>query len=171
MSVAKEYIAIGAVARAQGLKGEIQVLPLTDEPVQFEELTIVFLSMGGSRKAHHVEKVRAAKNRFILKLEGIDDRTASELLKGALIERPIEELAPLAEDEYFIFDLLGLTVKTNDGQNLGKLVDVLDLPANDVYVVSSGTKEILIPAIKDVILKIDFANKEMIINPMDGLLD
>lgn len=171
MSNATEYIAIGVIVGAHGIKGDVRIRILTDEPGQYDNLKSVYVNFNGDRHFRKIENARIATSRYILKLEGIDDRTSAERLKGALLERPLDDLAPLAENEFFIFDLIGLNVKTKEGAQIGTLTDVLELPANDVYVVSGEKQEFLIPAINEVIISIDLDSKEMIINPLDGLLD
>jgi 16S rRNA processing protein RimM len=171
VSNASEYIVIGAIVGAHGIKGDVRIRPLTDVPGQYDNLKSVYVNFNGDRRFRDIERSRTAHSQYILKFEGIDDRTSAERLKGALLERPLDDLAPLAEDEFFIFDLIGLSVKTKEGVHIGKLTDVMELPANDVYVVSGEKKEFLIPAIKDVIISIDLSKKEVIINPLDGLLD
>lgn len=166
-----DFISIGAVIKAHGISGEILIIPFTDELEQFNSIDKVFLNLNARRKIYAVKKVRLTDNKIILKLEGIDDRTTAQSLKGALIERKLADLRKLSDNEYFIFDLIGLEVKDVAGEYLGELTDVLTLPANDVYIIKSGEKELLIPAIKEVIKHIDLNRREMIINPIDGLLE
>lgn len=166
-----EFVSIGAVLKAHGTKGEIQVVPLTDEPQQFKTLDTIYLNLNGKRKICAVDKVQLTHNKIILKLKDIDDRTTAQELKAALIERKITDLRKLSDNEYFIFDLIGLKVKNLSGQFIGELIDVLTLPANDVYIINDGEKELLVPAIKDVIKKIDLDRREMFIDPIDGLID
>lgn len=166
-----QLISIGVVIKAHGIQGELDMIALTDDPEQFKVGTAVHLNLKGEYKRYKIEKVRSVPHKMILKLEGVDDRTTAQSLKGAYLEKERGELHELTEDEYFIFDLIGLTVKTLAGAYLGKLTDVWTLTANDVYIVHDGEKELLIPAIKDVIEKVDLDRKEMIIVPIDGLLE
>ena len=166
-----DFISIGVVVKARGIKGELVVTPLTDNLIQFNTLTSIYLSFMGERKNFIVEKAHSIQHKIFLKLENINDRTSAQKLKGALIERKRSDLRKLSKNEYFIFDLIGLKVKKLTGEFVGDLTKVLSLPANDVYVVNRGNHEFLIPAIKDVIKKIDLDKKEMIINPIDGLLE
>jgi 16S rRNA processing protein RimM len=167
----EEFIAIGVVVRAHGIKGEFQVFDYTDEPEQFDALTSVYLSLNDVRKLYEIETIRHTRDRIILKLKDIDDRTTASNHKGALIERKLSELRPLSDDEYYIHDLVGLRVETDEGVYLGVISNVLNLPANDVYVVLENGRETLIPAIKDCIRKVDIDNGVMIIHPLDGLLE
>jgi len=166
-----DFISIGVVVNAQGIKGEVKVYPLTDEPEQFDELEFLYLTNKGERNLYPVEFVRLNKNIIILKLTGINDRTTAENLKNFLIQRKISDLRPLAENEYYVFDLIGLKVITISGEKLGQIVDVLSNPANDIYVVSDEKKEYYVPAIKDVVKTIDLDAGVMMIDPIDGLFE
>jgi len=165
-----ELISIGVIVNAHGIKGELRVKPLAHEP----ELLVgskVYFKLRGEYQIHSVERARLRGNNLILKLNGINDRNSAEELKGVFIEKQQIELRPLDKDEYMVLDLIGLQVQTFNGQNIGKLINVLSLPANDVYVLTDGEREFLIPAIKDVVKKIDLQQRIMIIDPIEGLLD
>jgi len=166
-----EFISIGIVSKIHGIKGELSITPLTDEPEQFNTLKFLYLILARERKLFKVESIRSVRKKIFLKLSGIDDRTSAEALKGAVVETTISELRPLDENEYFIHDLIGLAVKTVTGDYIGVLKDVICLSANDVYLIEDGNKEILIPAIRQVITKVDLTRNEMIIDPIDGLLE
>lgn len=167
-----EFISIGIITKAFGIKGEMLVYPLTDNPEQLKQLKNVLLSDGEKeRQLFTVQRVKEKNNLFILKLDGIDDRNQAISFQKFLIEKRLEDSEELSPNEYYIFDLIGLKVITTDNQQLGELKDVLSLPANDVYVVQDGAKEILIPAIKSVIKKVDLKKEILIIELVDGLLE
>jgi len=166
-----DYISIGVVVNAHGIKGELKIHPLTDEPEQFENLDFIYLLNKDDRKLCAVENVRFTQKNIILKIEGVDDRTSAENLKNSLIDIKISDLRPLGQHEYYIFDLIGLRVLTTSGDEKGEIVNVIQYPANDVYVLRIGDKEHLIPAIKEVVMKIDLDEGVMIINPIDGLFE
>ncbi len=166
-----EFISIGAIGKAHGINGQFYVIALSDDPEQYRELKSVYLNFKGTRTICAVENIRFTHDRILLKLEGIDDRSTLESHRGALLERERHELRPLSEDEYFIFDLIGLTAKTVQGERIGKLTDILNLPAHDVYVIRNEAEEILIPAISNFIRRIDLKQGEVIVDPIDGLLD
>ena len=107
---------------------------------------------------------------LIIKFENIDDRDSALKLRGLYIDKFSDECEALPPNEYYIFDLIGLQVKTTDNVWLGEITDVLTLPANDVYIVQDGSNEYLIPAIKDVIKKVDLEQGHILIEPLDGLL-
>ena len=167
-----EFISIGIITGAHGIKGEILVTPLTDNPQQFKNKKNVFVSDGNKKREQYtIQSIREKKkNLFIIKLNGVDNRNQAISLQKLLIEKQFEKDVKLAADEYYIFDVIGLDVQTIDKKQIGKVKDVLSFPANDVYVVKDDSKEILIPAIKSVIKKVDLEKEILFINPIDGLL-
>jgi 16S rRNA processing protein RimM len=171
MKARPEFVSIGIITRAHGTRGEVQVNPITEELQQFKTIKQIYLKMyQGERKLLNIEYASIGNNKVILKLAGINDRTEAANLKGSLIEKHFDLGATLFPDEYYIFDLIGLNVKTTENRWLGEITEVLSLPANDVYVVQNGTAEYLIPAIKDVIKAIDLEAEIMLIHPIEGLL-
>jgi 16S rRNA processing protein RimM len=165
-----EFVSIGIVARAHGIRGEVQVSPVTDDLQQFKTLKQVYLKIyKGERQLLKIERARIQNDKVILKFEGIDNRTDAADLKDSRIEKQFDPYVPLLPDEYYIFDLIGLVVKTTENRLLGEIAEVLTLPANDVYVVQNGTEEYLIPAIKDVIKQVDLEAGIMLVQPIDGL--
>lgn len=166
-----EFISIGIISKAHGIKGDVVITPITDEPQQFESLHDVLLKWDhGPRKSISIERGKIRNNKIIVKFAGIDTRDAALALKGVCIEKRIENCGPLPEDQYYIFDLIGLEVFTTEKVYLGEIKGVMTLPSNDVYVVQHK-KEILIPAIKEVIKNIDIEQGIVIVQPIDGLLD
>jgi len=165
-----EYISIGRILKPLGVRGEVKILPLTDFPERFSAMEKVLLDLGGRFETRFVEKV-ASRGRFIaMKLSGIDDINAALALKDALLKITREELVPLPEGEYYVFDLIGLDVYTTAGRHLGKVKDVLQTGANDVYVVEGDVhRELLIPALKQVVLSIDQAAGKIVVELPAGL--
>lgn len=171
MVSATEEITIGEILRPHGVRGYVRVQPMTDDPRRFELLDSVTLCLANAtRKKMRIEKTRIQQDGVLIKFAGVTTRTEAEQLRQArlLIER--EQCLPLEKDQYYIFDLVGLQVKTPGGKIIGELQEVLSFPANDVYVVRLGEQEVLIPAITEVIKKVDLATGEMVIEPIDGLL-
>ena len=120
---------------------------------------------------YEIETVRYHKNFVLLKFKGIDTMNAAELLKNSLLRIDRKDALPLKKDEYYQCDLYGLRVVTDTGRDLGKLTDILMTGSNDVYVVRNEEKEILIPAIKQCILKVDLEAGEMLVHLLEGLED
>ncbi|MCL2235257.1 MAG: ribosome maturation factor RimM [Defluviitaleaceae bacterium] len=166
-----EYFEIGKIVNTVGVKGEIRVFPTTDDPKRFDLLTqIDTFDTKGVKKTFDIEKVRYHKNLVIIKLCGVDDMDTAASLRGYTIIIDRANALPLDDDQYYISDLVGLAVTTEDGEKLGVLADVLQSASNDVYVVrpESG-KDILIPAIKQCILNVDIGAGGMTVHLLEGL--
>jgi 16S rRNA processing protein RimM len=164
-----ELITIGKVSKHQGNKGEVRILPLTDYPDRFELLDRVILVKDEEVKEVDIEKMRYHKQFIILKFVGVDDIGAAIDYKDFFVKIP-EEAAILPAESYYFHDILGLKAITKSGRELGEIIDVLETGSNDVYVVDSGEKEYLIPALKEVVEEINLETGQMIINPINGLL-
>ena len=109
------------------------------------------------------------RGRLLVELEGIETRTEAEALRDVLLEVPEQELPPLAEDQYFRFDVVGMEVVDESGRALGRLDEVLETGANDVYIVRDDSGELLIPAIDSVIKRVDVKGRRMVVSPLAGL--
>ena len=162
------YLVIGQVARPWGTQGELKVEIMTDFPDRFALLRKVYL--GPEAVPFALEGFRLHKGSALLKLEGCHDRAAVEKLRGQLVQIPIEEAMPLDQDEYYEYQIVGLTVWTKEGEYLGTVDEVLFTGSNDVYVVRGEGREILIPAIEDVVLEINLAKRRLIVELMEGLI-
>ena len=167
--MAEEYFIIGQIVAPKGIKGQVKVYPLTDYPERFEELERVYLDLPEGLKEVRVKSAAYQKNMVILNLEGYDDRNAVEPLRQVYLKVSEAEAVALPEGHYFLRDIIGLDVYTVSGEFWGKIDDVLQLYANDVYVLHREGKEILIPAIHDVVQEINLAEKRMTIVPLEGL--
>ncbi|MCX7761563.1 MAG: ribosome maturation factor RimM [Candidatus Kryptonium sp.] len=163
---------IGKILRPYGLKGQICVKPITDFVNRFKKLKRVYVGDNPIEvEEHYIVSSFLHNEEVILKFKNINDRTAAESFSGKFIYIPEEELLPLPEGFYYVHDLIGLKVYDVNGRKIGVITDVWLLPANDVYVVESKGKEILIPAISEVVKKVDLENKMVIIEPMEGLIE
>ncbi len=162
---------IGVITQTHGIRGEVKVFPTTDDASRFEELPEVFLDNGKERLAMTIDGVKFFKQYVILKFHGFDSINEVEKYKGAKLFVPREKAVKLQEGEYFIADLIGMKVITEDKAPFGVLKDVLETGANDVYVVEMvNGKEALLPAIKECILNIDMDSEEITVHIMEGLL-
>ena len=156
--------------RTHGVRGEIKVYPMTDDPMRFRGMKELILDTGKELKIYEVLNARMQKNLVILKLKGLDTMTEAEIYRGCGLYVTKENRVPLGEDEWFIADLIGCSVWTDDGEFLGELTDVLQTGANDVYMVQSDDgKEILIPAIRDCILDVDTEGRRVDVHLLAGL--
>ena len=161
---------IGQIVNTQGLKGEVRVYPYTDDINRFDELEYFYIDKNLNNK-YEVERVRYKGNMFIMKIKYIDSIELAEKLKTKNMYIGREQGRELDEGEFFVSDLIGLDVFTVDGEKVGVLKDVLQHAINDVYVVSSGEKEYLIPSIEKFVPTIDLDQNKMIIDPIKGMLD
>lgn len=165
-----DYFVIGDIVNTQGIKGEVRVIPCVDDVTRFELLDRVYLDKKGKITEYQVENIRYHKQFVLLKLIGVNDMTAAEALKGSVVKITEDMAIPCAEDEYYLKDLYDMTVVTDDGEELGIITDVLFTGANDVYVVTPKKgRDILIPAIKQVILDVDIENGKMTVKLLEGL--
>ena len=165
----EQFFRIGAISSIHGLKGEVKVYPLTD-PERFDELSYVLLETGRERIRLEVERVRWFKNLAIIKFAGLDDISQVEKYRGKELWIPREDAQKLGENEYYIGDLIGMQVVTEEDLILGTVSDVLQTGANDVYVVSSeGKKDLLLPAVRQCILSVDVNKNRMTVRLMKGM--
>ena len=169
-STEPRFIAIGRIVRPHGVRGEVAVEVLTDFPERFDTIEVVFLGDSFKAETWQVTGARWHKARVLLSLRGCEDRTAAEQLRGLLVQVPIEEAMPLPEDEYYPYELIGLDVVTNEGEDLGRVSEVLFTNANDVYVVIGPRGQILLPAIADVIVHVDLDEGQIVVRLIEGLV-
>lgn len=158
----QDLITIGQIINTHGLNGELKVFPLTDDIRRFRKLEKVLVD-GVEMK---VVWCKLQTNKVILKLEGIDSVEQAQKYFKKYLEVRREDAVKLEEGSYFIADLVGCTVFDTDGNNLGVVYDVLKTGSNDVYWIKEG-KELLIPALKDIVLEVDVVNQRIVIKPVD----
>ena len=152
----EDLLKVGVITTTHGVRGEVKVYPTTDEPERFLELDYVLLDTGRELRKLEIKNVKFFKNLVILKFKGVDNINDIEKYKGRDLWIPREEGQELEEDEYYIADLLGMSVVLEDGQEFGTLKDVMETGANDVYIIDSAEHgEVLLPAIKECILDVD----------------
>lgn len=169
----KGYIAVAEVASPHGLEGEVRVIPLTDFPERLQPPRRVLLGEDGGEVT--ILQSRLQGKARLLRLSGITDRSAAEELRGRRLFVRSEELPPLPEGQYYLFQIVGLTVFTAGGQRLGRVKDVLKTGSNDVYVVLDerrpGARDLYVPAIRDAIADIDLGQGSLTLRDLPGLLD
>lgn len=165
----KEFLEAGKIVTTHGIRGEVKIMPYTDTPELLCEFDRLF--MGKSHDEIYIERSRVFKNTVIAKIEGIDTPEAAEKLRNSMLYMHRDDLE-LDDDTYFISDLIGLEVKDADNDSVyGKIADVLQTGANDVYVIKGADREYLVPAIADVVVSTDIDGGVMVIRPLDGLFD
>lgn len=190
----EQMITIGKITGTQGNKGLVRVYPLTDYPERFFSMPQVTLLLAGRHFTYHISEARAYKKYILLKFAEAPDMTAAEKLKGALLQVPRSQLVPLPADTFYIFDIIGLEVYDSAGCHLGRVSDVIQTGANDVYVVERGVADqpaddaadasaakqkpgttgrapapLLIPALKSVVKQIDLGARRMLVELPPGL--
>lgn len=162
---------VGVITQTHGIHGEVKVFPTTDDAKRFKKLGEVILENGKERFPVTIEGVKFFKQYVILKFKGFDSINEIEKYKNAKLLVTRENAVKLQKDEYFVADLLGMQVVTEDEEPLGSLKKVLATGANDVYIVENEDgEELLLPAIKECILKIDMENRRITVHLMDGLV-
>jgi 16S rRNA processing protein RimM len=162
------FLIIGKILKPFSYRGELKVEILTDYPERFASLRTVYI--GDDAKSFSVESTHTHGKYILLKLHGIDSDQQAGALRDQFLYVSIEDAVELPKDQIFLYQLVGLRAVTTDGQLLGTVTDVLDTNANDVYVVNDGAREILIPAIPDIVREINLERGEMIIRLIDGLV-
>lgn len=163
---------VGAIASVHGIKGEVKIFPTTDEPEKFKKLKTVRMKTKREEREMHLQSARFFKNMVIVKFAGIDSPEEAQKYRGATLWIPRKEAVPLREDEYYRADLTGLSVVTQEGEELGTLTDVLETGANDVYEVTlKDGRVVLLPAIRDCIKEVDLEAGRMTVHVMEGLLE
>lgn len=168
----ENILQVGIISSTHGIRGEVKVFPTTDDVNRFKKLKEVLLDTGKETLPLTIEGVKFFKQFVILKFKGIDNINDIEGYRGKSLYVTRENAVKLKKDEYFIADLIGLSVENEDGSFQGTLKDVLETGANDVYIVTDQNtgKEVLIPAIKDCILQVDVEQGFMKVHLLDGLL-
>ncbi|MFV0364423.1 MAG: ribosome maturation factor RimM [Suipraeoptans sp.] len=167
----EDLLRVGVISSTHGIRGEVKVFPTTDDKEDFLEFDSVILDTKREHKVLEIENVKFFKQFAILKFKGIDNINDIEMYKGMdlLVKRGDTE--PLSDDEYYFADLLGMKVSSDEGEELGEIVDIIETGANDVYVIKGPKYEqLLIPAIKPCILNVDVANGKMLIHILEGLI-
>jgi 16S rRNA processing protein RimM len=166
------YMAVGLIAGAHGLRGEVKVELHTDFPERFAPAVEVYL--GEELEAVTISSARPHQGQMLLQFEGIEDRTGADDIRGLWVFIPETGAVDLEEDTYFVHDIIGLSVQTAEGKLLGTVQEVLFTGANEVYVVATPDeppRELLLPAIADVIKQVDLEQGILIVELLPGLLD
>lgn len=172
MSQMTDFLSVGWINNTHGVKGEVKILPLTDDASRFYDLKWAFLDRNGTLEKVDIESVKLLKQFVILKLKGIDSMDAAEGLKGMYLKVDREHAVKLPEDSFFVSDLIGCRVFNENTDLLGELTEVLETGSNDVYVVKDGKgREVLIPALKRVVREVSVTEKKMVVCLPEGLVE
>ena len=166
-----DYLEIGQIVNIFGIKGMVKVKPFTDDCKRFDKLKKVYIKNKNSKKKYEIDEIKHHKGMVLIKFKGIDNPEQANLLRENYILVNREEEEPLEENTYYIVDMIGLEVYTEENEFLGNLEDIFNTGSNDIYVVKNELgKQILLPAIEEVIKKIDMENKKVIVHLIPGLV-
>lgn len=168
-----DVLQVGIIASTHGLKGEVKVYPTTDDVERYKQLKNVIIENGSTERTLQIQNVKFFKKMVIVKFEGFDKIEEIEKYIGTPLYITRDQAVKLEKNEYFIADLIGLTVIEETGKELGTIIDVLVTGANDVYVIRQSldtTVQILIPAIKECILDVNIKQGKMRVHLLEGLL-
>ncbi len=162
---------IGQIVNTFGIKGMVKVKPFTDDIRRFDKLKTVYVENNHTQIEYEIEEVKYHKDMILIKFKGIDKIEQAEMLRNSYLTISRDSTEALEEGRYYIVDLLGLEVYTDEQILLGTLDDIFNTGSNDIYVVKDKQgKQILLPAIQDVIKQIDIENKKMIVHLLPGLI-
>lgn len=162
----ESFVVIGQALKPFGIKGEIKIKVFTESLEPFENSSVLTFGETPLR----VVSVRAHKGCALVALEGVDTPEKAHGLSGSLVKTEYSNLPGKEEDEYFWFELIGMKVSTVDGRDLGEVTHITATGANDVIHVEGTYGEVLLPMIEDVVLEVDTENKEMVVDPLEGLI-
>lgn len=167
----QNLLEIGQIVNSYGIKGFFKVVPFTDKITRFNDLKTIYIEKNKKLEEKEIEEVKYHKNLVLLKLKGIDDINQTLEYKNCYIKIDRKNAVELPQNSYFIIDLIGMEVYTENEELLGKITDVFPTGSNDVYVVKDELgKQILLPAIKDVIKDVNVTDKKMIVHLLEGMV-
>lgn len=168
----QKYFEIGQIVNTFGIKGMVKVNPFTDDISQFEKMNSILIDKKGTLEEMQIEEVKYSKNQVLLKLKGIETIEEAEKYRNCYLKLPREKAKKLPEGTYFIADLIGVDVYTEEGNLLGKVEDIYNSGASDIYVIKNELgKQILLPATKEVIKQIDLEQEKIIVHLLKGLIE
>jgi len=167
----QEYFEIGQIVNTFGIKGMVKVNPFTDDVFQFEDMKTILVEKKDELLEIQIEEVKYSKNQVLLKLKGIETIEEANKYRGCYLKISRQKARKLPEGTYFIADLIGLDVYTDENELLGTLLDIYNSGANDIYVVKDILgKQILLPAIKEVIKDVNLDEGKITVHIIEGLI-
>ncbi|MCC6543540.1 MAG: 16S rRNA processing protein RimM [Nitrospirae bacterium] len=167
----KDFVSVAYIVRPHGLKGEVKVVQLSNDPERIYSLRDIFIiRKNGEKRKSVIKKVRPVKSGFAVSLEDITTVTDAQQIVGSYIAVPQDDVPVLGKDSWYHFEIIGMEVFTTEGMYLGMVEDIISTGSNDVYILRDKDREYLIPAIRDVIKDVDVKGRRMVIALMDGLI-
>lgn len=171
VQVSADWIDIGFIRKPHGLRGYVRVEGLSDAPDRFGELDRIGVERkDGGRESLEIERCSRDGNGWLMKFLGIDTTEHAQRLRGAYIQVPGEAVAPLPRDAYYVFELEGCTVVSDEGEEIGTIREVLSMPASDVFVVDTPSGEAMIPAVREFVVELDPGAARVVIRKIPGLI-
>jgi 16S rRNA processing protein RimM len=167
----QDFLEIGQIVNTFGIKGIVKIKPFTDDITRFDNLKKVYIKCNKEKKEYEIEEVKYHKDMVLIKFKGIDKVEEAELLRNSYIVINRKDEPELEEGTYYIVDLLGLDVYSDEGNLLGKVDDIFNNGSTDIYVIKDELgKQILLPAIADVIKEINLEKKMIVVHILKGLI-
>lgn len=167
----QDFLEIGQIVNTFGIKGMVKIKPFTDDIRRFDDLKKVYIENSKSRKEYEIEEVKYHKEMVLIKFKGVETVEQAELLRNYYLKVKREDEPELDDGTFYIVDLLGLEVYSDEGKLLGKLEDIYNTGSNDIYVVKDELgKQLLLPAISDVIKDINLDEKRIVVHILNGLI-
>lgn len=167
----KEFLEIGQIVNTFGIKGMVKAKPFTDDIKRFDALKKIYVDTNKSEKQYDIEEIKYHKDMVLIKFKGIDRVEDAEMLRNAYLKVDRKDEPELDEGTYYIVDLIGLDVYSDEGNLLGKLDDIYNTGSSDIYVVKDELgKQLLLPAISDVIKEINLQEKRIVVHILEGLV-
>lgn len=167
----QEFLEIGQIVNTFGVKGMVKIKPFTDDITRFDNLKNVYVETNKVKRQYEIEEVKYHKEMVLIKFKGIDKLEEAEMLRNAILKVNRKDEPELEEGTYYIVDLLGIDVYSDEGEHLGKLDDIYNHGSSDIYVVKNELgKQLLLPAISDVIKEINLEEKRIVVHILEGLV-
>lgn len=164
-----EFLIVGQIVRPHGVRGEVGMKLLTAYPERLPAIETLYL--GEAYQPYQVSRMRRHSEGMLIQFRGVNDRNDADVLRGLMVHIHIDNAVPLEDGEYYLFQIEGIRVVTDAGDELGRLTGLLETGANDVYVVTTPEgREVLLPAIPDVIRNVDVSAQIMTVHLIDGLI-
>ncbi|MCC7203209.1 MAG: 16S rRNA processing protein RimM [Nitrospirae bacterium] len=167
-----DFVAVAFIARIHGLRGDVKVVQLSDDPDRIYSLNKVYIvSKNGETKESCIKNIKAIKGGFVVSLSTVLSASDAQHIVGSYISVPQDEVPEPGKDRWYHYEIIGIEVFTTGGVRLGKVEEIITTGSNDVYIVRNNDREYLIPAIRDVIKDVDTKKRRMVIAVMDGLIE
>lgn len=167
----QEFLEIGQIVNTFGIKGMLKIKPFTDDITRFDRLKKVYVETNKVKKEYEIEEVKYHKDMVLIKFKGIDKVEEAEILRNSYLKVNRKDEPKLEEGTYYIVDLIGLDVYSDEGKLLGKLNDIFNYGSSDIYEVKNELgKQLLLPAISDVIKEINLQERKIVVHILEGLI-